>query len=135
MDPRMRIVTGVMIAVGGIVVAALLFLRNEPPSESSYPAGIVEQFMSCLPEETTETQRGEINGIVSRFYDKATSGKIAPQDMVEIENDIKNYISKGKIPKAEIFDFMSKIGEATRRMDPQNQESNIQDRSESADPS
>jgi len=41
---------------------------------------------------------------------------------VDIENEIKNHIAQGEIQKAELFAFMTKVGEATRRMDPDNEE-------------
>jgi hypothetical protein len=77
--------------------------------------------MKCLPEDITAPQREEIRGIMDRFYQRAMSGKVHPKDVVEIQNDLEEYVSKGEIPKPELFEFVSKVGTATRRLDPDHQ--------------
>jgi predicted AAA+ superfamily ATPase len=79
--------------------------------------------MNCLPEDTSDAAREEIQGILDRFHDRAVMDRIHPVDRLAIENAMIAYVQAGKIPEEDLFDFMSMIGKATRRFDEDQQNS------------
>jgi len=119
-NPR-RIAGAVLLVAALATLSALLIFRNAAPPSERKLKGLVGNFMKCLPEDITAAQREEIRGIMDRFYQRAMSGKVHPKDVVEIQNDLEEYVSKGEIPKPELFEFVSKVGTATRRLDPDHQ--------------
>ncbi|UCG50563.1 MAG: hypothetical protein JSW58_10165 [Candidatus Latescibacterota bacterium] len=117
MNPQIR---GILVALVAAIVAALivfLFVNNPSPPGSSRLERTISQFMKCLPDETTDAQREEIEGIMTRFHDKARTGRVHLDDLDEIRQDLSMYIERGEITRLELNDFMSKVGTATRRMD------------------
>jgi hypothetical protein len=119
-NPR-RIVGVILLVAALATLAGLLIFRNAAPPSERKLAGLVGNFMKCLPEDITAAQREEIRGIMDRFYKRAMSGEVHPEDIVEIQNDLEEYVRKGEIPKSELFEFVSKVGKATRRLDPDHQ--------------
>ncbi|UCH84285.1 MAG: hypothetical protein JSW50_00940 [Candidatus Latescibacterota bacterium] len=118
MDPRIRLMVVILLAavVAGLVV--MLFVKNASVPGDSHLEGLISLFMKeCLPDELSDAQRTEIEGIMDRFYAKAVAGRVYPEDRAAIENDIHMYIDRGGITRLELNDFMSKVGKATRRMD------------------
>jgi hypothetical protein len=117
-----RRIIGVILLVAALATLTgwLIFRNATPPSEKKL-MGLVGNFMMCLPENITAAQREEIRGIMDRFYKRAMSGKVHPQDIMEIQNDLEEYVRKGEIPKSELSEFVSKVGKATRRLDPDHQ--------------
>jgi len=118
MDPRIRLMVVTILAavVAGLVV--MLFVKNASVPGDSHLEGSIALFMrNCLPEELTDAQRSEIDGIMNRFYAKAVAGRVYPEDRTAIESELEMYIDRGIIMRLELNDFMSKVGNATRRMD------------------
>ncbi len=114
MDTRMRIVVAISVAAAAAGLAVLLFVEDANPPGDSRLERLTAQFEECLPEGTTDAQREEIRGIMTRFHDRAMAGRVHPQDVAEIESDLTAYIDRGEILKSELFEFMSKVGSATR---------------------
>ena len=107
---------GVMLlAVLGGVFVFYLFLVDKNPRGDTELRGLIDRFVATLPDTTTFDHGDEIQGIMDRFYNNAVSGKVAAEDVLEIEDDLRGYVEKGGIPPEEIFEFMSQVGKATRR--------------------
>jgi hypothetical protein len=117
MEPRLRIIFGALIALCAVAVAVLMLVKKANLPGESRQEELISGFLSCVPEETSDTGREEVRGIMTRFYNRAAEGRIHPRDVVEIEEDLEAYIASGAISKEELFDFMTKVGNATRRMD------------------
>lgn len=117
MDSQKRIVLVVLLAgvVAGLTVM-LLVKDSSVPGNTRLEGSIALFINNCLPGETTDAQREEIDGILTRFYAKAISGGIYPLDLADIEAELDMYIERGQITRLELNDFMVMIGEATRRM-------------------
>ncbi|MEJ2719804.1 MAG: hypothetical protein P8181_01505 [bacterium] len=108
----------VILALGVIagLTALLLVRRPAVPHDSALEKSIAS-FMKCLPEDTTDAQREEIDGIMTRFYIKAVTGQVYPRDVLAITDDIDTYVERGRITHQELIEFMKKVGTATRRME------------------
>lgn len=117
MSSHTRIVV-VILALGFIAGLAVLLLVRRPtvPHDSALEKSIAS-FMKCLPENTTDAQREEIDGIMTRFYIKAVTGQVYPQDVLAITGDIDMYVERGRITHQELIEFMKKVGTATRGME------------------
>jgi len=115
-NPR-RIAGGIVLfAVLASLVTLVVFWNAAPPSKTKLQ-GLIGDFMTCLPQDITTPERDEIRGIMDRFYKRAMSGKVHAKDVVEIQNDLGEYVAKGTIPRSELSEFLSKVGKATRRLD------------------
>ena len=117
MDLRTRKAIAIIIVsvIAGLVV--FLFVKPGSQPEEDGLQKLNREFMSCLPSETSDATWDEIQGILDRFHDRAIMDKVDPVDRLEIENDMIGYVRAGNISKDELFGFMSKVGEATRRHD------------------
>jgi hypothetical protein len=117
----MRPLPKIAVASLAILVAALLavvyFSQKSQPPRSTELGRLVTSFMECLPESATPTHRDEIRGILDRFYKKAMTGRVDPEDAAAIEHELRGYVTAGAIPDSLIFGFMSRVGEATRRLE------------------
>jgi hypothetical protein len=121
MDQRSRI--AIVIVIAGVIAGLVVFLfmkPGAPPDEDGLQA-LTREFMNCLPNETSDAARDEIQGILERFHNRAITDKVDPLDRLEIENEMIGYVRAGEISKKELFDLMTKAGEATRRLDPEHQ--------------
>jgi hypothetical protein len=109
----------IAIIIVGVFAGLAVFLYMKPgsPPEEDGLQKLNREFMSCLPSETSDASRDEIRGILDRFHDRAIMDRVNPVDRLEIENEMIGYVAAGKILKDELFAFMSKVGEATRRHD------------------
>ena len=112
-----RLVFASLLVVSVVVIAVFFFSEKTAPPRETELGRLVGSFMVCLPESTTTAQREEIRGILDRFYDRAMSGKVNAEDVIEIQNDLRVYVNAGEIPDSAVFEFMSKVGKATRRLD------------------
>jgi hypothetical protein len=110
-----RLVFASLLVLSAVVLAVFFFSENSTPPRETELGRLVGGFMECLPESTTTAEREEIRGILDRFYDRAMSGKVDAQDVIEIQNDLRVYVTAGEIPDSVVFGFMSKVGKATRR--------------------
>ena len=118
MDRRKRlIVVGLIVVLGGVLVLYQNLTDKNPRGDKELQS-LIEGFMKTLPDTTTVEQRGEIQGIMDRFYYSAVRGNVAADDIISIEGDLRGYAEKGSIPAEELFPFMSKVGKATRRGNP-----------------
>jgi hypothetical protein len=118
MNPQSRI--AVIILALGIVagLSAMLFVRDASVPGDSRLEGSIALFMkNCLPDELTDAQREEIDGIMTRFNASAAAGRIYPQEIAAVEDELNAYIERGEITRLELNDFMMMVGNATRRMD------------------
>jgi len=118
MDAQKRVVYVLVIAlfVAGLT-ALLIFKKSSVPGDPRLE-GTISLFMNrCLPDELSATQREEIDGIMSRFYAKAVTGGVFPEDIAVIEDEINMYLERGGITRLELNDFMAMVGNATRRME------------------
>lgn len=123
MDQRSRM--AIVIVLAGVIAGLVIFLLMKPgapPVEEDGLQKLTREFMSCLPSETTDSARDEIQGILDRFHDRAVMDKIHPVDRLAIESNLIGYVTAGEIPKDDLFEFMTKVGEATRRFDPDQQQ-------------
>ena len=116
MNPKIRVVAIVVLVALLAGLAFVVFSKISHPTGSRELKTLVDGFMNTLPEKTSAEQREEIQGIMNRFYEKAKNGDLYAEDVVEIGNDLRAYIQKGRIPEEELFGFMSKVGKATRRV-------------------
>ncbi len=112
-----RIIFASLVILAVVVLAVFFFSEKSTPPRDTELGKLVGSFMQCLPETTTTDEREEIRGILHRFYVSAMRGKIHPQDVLEIENDLRVYVTAGEIPDSTVFGFMSKVGKATRRQE------------------
>ena len=117
MDLRTRKAIAIIIVSVIAGLAVFLYMRPGSPPEEDGLQKLNREFTSCLPSETTEATRDEIQGILDRFHDRAVMDKVDPVDRLAIESDMIGYVQAGKISEDELFGFMSKVGEATRRHD------------------
>lgn len=115
MRPLPKLLVALLVALFATLLAVLYFSERSAPPRSTELGRLVTRFMDCLPENTTLAARDEIAGILDRFYDRAMAGDVDAQDVVEIEDALRSYVTAGEIPDSLIFGFMSKVGEATRR--------------------
>jgi len=116
MDRRKRMILVMLVAVIGGVLIFYQSLVDKAPRADRELEALVDRFMETLPDTTMSDHGDEIQGIMDRFYDNAVTGKVAAEDVIEIEDDLRGYLEKGGIPPKELSDFMSKVGKATRRM-------------------
>jgi hypothetical protein len=115
MERRKRLIlVGLIVVLGGVLVLYQNLMDKNPRGDQELQ-GLIEGFMKTLPDTTTVEQRGEIQGIMDRFYYSAIRGNVAADDVISIEGDLRGYVEKGRIPAEELFPFMSKVGKATRR--------------------
>jgi hypothetical protein len=117
MDLRTRKAIAIIIVSVIAGLAVFLFMKPGSPPEEDGLQKLNREFMSCLPNETSDATWDEIQGILDRFHDRAIMDKVDAVDRLEIENDMIGYVRAGNISKDELFGFMSKVGEATRRHD------------------
>jgi hypothetical protein len=113
---RIRLVIALLL--GALVAGLLVFVlarSDRGPRADEELQGLIEGFMETLPDTVTVEMRGEIQGIMDRFYYQAIRGNVAAEDVIAIEGDLRGYVEKGRIPAEELFPFMSKVGKATRR--------------------
>jgi len=115
MERRKRMIGVMLLAVLGGVFVFYLFLVDKNPRGDTELRGLIDRFVAALPDTTAFDHGDEIQGIMDRFYDNAVAGKVAAEDVLEIEDDLRGYVEKGGIPPEEIFEFMSQVGKATRR--------------------
>jgi hypothetical protein len=120
-NPRRIVGAIVLLAALASLTGLLIFWNAAPPAETKLN-GLIGDFIKCLPQDVTPAEREEILGIMNRFYKRAMGGKVHPKDIVEIQNDLGQYIAKGTIPRSELPEFLSKVGKATRRLDSGNQQ-------------
>jgi hypothetical protein len=106
----------VLVAVVASLIGLLVFRNAAPPAERTLEK-LSGDFMKCLPQDIKPAERDEIRGIMDRFCRSAMSGKVHAKDVVEIQNDLGEYVAKGTIPRPELGSFLSKVGNATRRLD------------------
>lgn len=125
-DQRSRL--AIVIILAGIIAGLVVFLvvkPGAPPEEEEDGlTKLTREFMSCLPSDTSDEARDEIQGILDRFHDRAVTNNVHPVDRLAIESDLIGYVHAGEISKEELFDLMTKVGEATRRFDPEQQQIN-----------
>ena len=115
MNRRKRMIFVMIVAViGGVLIFYQSLVDNTPRGDTEL-RGLVDRFMETLPDTTISDHGDEIQGIMDRFYQNAAAGKVAADDVIEIEDDLRGYAAKGGIPPDELSDFMSKVGKATRR--------------------
>jgi hypothetical protein len=117
MDPQKRVALIALALAIAVALGVFLFVNKQAPPGTSHLDRTISQFMKCLPDEITDAQRDEIEGIMGRFRAKARAGRVHFDDLEEIRQDLSMYIEKGEITRLELNDFMSKVGNATRRMD------------------
>lgn len=103
-----------LVAVIGGVLIFYQSLVDKAPRGDTELRGLIDRFVATLPDTTAFDHGDEIQGIMDRFYNSAVAGKVAAEDVIEIEDDLRGYAEKGGIPAEELFEFMSKVGEATR---------------------
>jgi hypothetical protein len=118
MNPQSRI--AIIILVLGILagLSVMLFVRNASvPGDSALEGSIALFIKNCLPDELTDAQRDEIDGIMTRFNARAAAGRVYPQETAAVEDELNAYIDRGEITRLELNDFMVMVGNATRRMD------------------
>ena len=115
MERRKRLILVLLVAVLTGVLIFFQSLTDKTQRGDEELQGLIEGFMKTLPDTTTVEQRGEIQGIMDRFYYSAIRGNVAADDVISIEGDLRGYVEKGRIPAEELFPFMSKVGKATRR--------------------
>ncbi len=113
---RIKAVVLILLAVliAGVLAFFLVFSDRAPRGDKEL-SGLIDRFMTTLPDTTGVEQRQEIQGIMDRFYYSAVRGNLAADDVIAIEGDLRGYVEKGGIPAEELFPFMSKVGKATRR--------------------
>jgi hypothetical protein len=116
---RLRLFIAILLAalIAGVIVFFLIRSDRQPRGDKELSA-LIDGFMKSLPDTTTAERRGEIKGIMDRFYYNAVRGRVAADDVIEVEKDLRGYSEKGGITVEELFPFMSKVGKATRRWPP-----------------
>jgi hypothetical protein len=115
---RSRRIAGAIVLFAGLaaLTSLLVFWNAVPPAESKLER-LSGDFMKCLPQDIKPAERDEIRGIMDRFCKNAMNGKVHPKDVIEIQNDLGDYVAKGAIPRSELATFLSRVGKATRRLD------------------
>ena len=92
----------------GLVIVVVLFLIYPRPTEEKL-SGPLADFMSCLPEDLTEEQVLEVEGILIRYAYTAGAGKVSAARVREIDSLLNQYIASGTTSNQEIYTFMAKV--------------------------
>lgn len=117
MRPLPKIAAVSLAVLVAALLAALYFSHKSAPPRNTELGRLVTSFMECLPESAAPADRDEIRGILDRFYKKAMAGRVDPEDAAAIEHELRGYVTAGAIPDSLLFGFMSRVGEATRRLE------------------
>ncbi len=101
-----------------VVAGALFFLRDGEITVETNIETLNSEFITCLPEELTAQQVEEIAGILARFHEMSSQGKVELSDQIVIKEDLVNYIRMGAISNRELNTFMAKVSYLTFKSNP-----------------
>lgn len=116
MDRLPRLLFKMLVVIAVVLLAVLYFSERSDRRPDTELDRLAVEFMECLPEKTKPEAREEIRGIMDRYLQQARIGNVHPLDAVDIENELRSYVTAGSIPDSLVAGFMSKVGKATRRM-------------------
>lgn len=68
------------------------------------------RFMTIVPEDVTEAQKTEIEGLLKRFLAKARADQVRPEDYQEVMQLLAAHVTRGTIDRQELNIFMAKVG-------------------------
>ena len=111
------LVLALLVVLSVAVIAAFYLSQRSSQRDRTELEWLAVRFMDCLPKGTTPAKREEIRGILDRFCSTALSGGVHPEDVVQIENELRTYVNAGEIPDSLVFGFVSRVGKATRRLE------------------
>lgn len=110
------LVAGVLLIF--VVAGALFFLRDREITVETHIETLNSEFITCLPEELTAQQVEEIAGILARFREMSSQGKVELSDQIVVREDLVKYIHMGAISNRELSTFMAKVSYLTFKSDP-----------------
>jgi hypothetical protein len=114
----MKIGLGIGVILFVLVLAALFFLRENKISEETHIEKLSSEFISCLPDKLTESQVDEVSGILERFYERSSAGKVEISDQIQVKVELVAYIQQGEISMKDLNKLMAKVSFLTFKSDP-----------------
>ncbi|MFH1755844.1 MAG: hypothetical protein ABIA59_09095, partial [Candidatus Latescibacterota bacterium] len=79
------LVIGALLVV--FLLGALFIMRDDSISIEASIGTLNSKFITCLPPKLTQQQIGEVRGILDRFRDMSSRGKVEKSDEIEIKHD------------------------------------------------
>jgi hypothetical protein len=107
---------GVLVIV--LILGALFFLQEKSISMKTHIKKLNSEFITCLPENLTPQQVDEVSGILERFHEMSSQGKVETADQSEVKKDLVRYIQQGEIAYKELSSFMAKVSFLTFKSNP-----------------
>ena len=115
MKPRRLAI--LLVAVTAIGLAAgLVYQRRQSPHAKQDK--LVEQFIAILPDSLSNDHVLEIRKLFYVLYDRAELGKVKPETLAGVTQELETHIQRGHITATDLVHFMAVVGHSTYKDEP-----------------
>ena len=106
-----------LVVILAIVAGAALLVQQKRKSPTATRERMVEQFIAILPDSLDDNHILEIRQLFYTLRERDKIGKVKPETMAAIDEELAAWVEKGKIKPNELVHFMAQVGYSTYKDD------------------
>ncbi len=106
-----------LVVIVAIAAGAALLVQQKRKSPTATRERMVEQFIAILPDSLDDNHILEIRQLFYTLREREKIGKVKPETMAAIDDELAAWVDKGQIGPKDLVHFMAEVGYSTYKDD------------------